>query len=93
MSNPIFPMDLDRDNFDMVRGYSKAIGELMKWMEAETQFDPHKRLIDSVKILDGIGVVAIQIKEAMGNIEAKLQKQIDRLNDIPKELFVQPQNT
>lgn len=93
MSDTIFPMDIDRENFDIVRGYSYAIKELMKWIEDETQFDPAKRHIDSVKILDGIGAACSEIKSAMEKIEAKLQNDINTLNDIPKNLFIQPENT
>ncbi len=83
MSNTIFPMDIDRTNLDQVTGYSKALMELLKWLGAETNFDPAKRHIDSVTILDNIGAASKDITAALLQIG----------NDIPKNLFTQPQNT
>jgi len=83
MSKTIFPMDIDRKDIVAVSGYSRAILDLLDWIKKETDYDPAKRYVDSVKILDGIGEVNKEITKALNAIR----------EDLPTSLFTQPQNS
>lgn len=46
-------------------GYGKLLSQLLKFIEIETDFNPSKRYIDSVKILDMISVASAEIKKEL----------------------------
>jgi len=62
-------------NIDAINAYLKCMTSLLKWIEAETEFNSAKRYIDSVKILDGIGQATKEINELH-------RKELDRLTDV-----------
>jgi len=48
-------------NIDKLSGYSYALSDLLKYMEDITQFDPSKRFVDSVDIINTISETNAEI--------------------------------
>jgi hypothetical protein len=52
--NRFKPSAFAPQNIDAINGYLYCLADLLKYMEDLTEFNPHKRMIDSVDILNAI---------------------------------------
>jgi len=71
--------EIPKDNIDKTFGFSNALSQLLSFVQKETEFNPEKRFIDSVKILDMISGAAAEIK-------IELQNESEKLNQLNKAL-------
>lgn len=75
-------------------GYTLALVDLLKWLEDKTQFDPAKRMINALDVIELIQETNEAIAEIFRGIVAKSNLSSDKVNgflnganDIPDELF------
>ena len=74
---PTFKHDLKKVDgsidINEVGGYTKCLKSLLRFLEEETNFNPDKRFIDSVNILDRITNTNAELSELMREVKSNLQ--------------------
>jgi hypothetical protein len=62
-----------------INGYSKALQHLYKYIAQETQYNPAKRYIDAVPILDAIGEINAEFAQALSEEQKTLNEEINNI--------------
>jgi len=52
-------------DYNGIQGYTNCLGELHKYIESVTQFNPAKRMIDAVPLLDKIAATNDELAEIL----------------------------
>ena len=76
-----FKHNFKSTDIEQILGFQKALGQIFEHLKAKTRFDPAKRYVDSVEILDRIMETNIELsnllKEAQTNLETLKNKIYD----------------
>lgn len=73
------------ENVDKVNGYLYCLQDLLKYMEQLTEFNPSKRFIDSVDILNAITETNAALKEVSKRHETQLTDSFKTRGDLASE--------
>lgn len=76
-----FKHNLSFSEIEQVLGYSKCLGNLYSYIAAKTAFNPEKRMIDAVDLLDTITATNDEITELMKAAKYNLELISSKIND------------
>lgn len=66
-------------NIDEINGYREALEDILSFLKEKTEFNPAKRMVDSVDILDSISETSGKITELYQRAEMELQGAFNEL--------------
>lgn len=71
-----FATPLNETTLNEISGYLAALRGLYQFIETETQFDPNKRYIDSVKLLEAISATTDELQPMMKEYLNEMQNKL-----------------
>ncbi len=67
------PFEYKLDNLTEIRGFTKCMDVVLKYIEEVTQFKPEKRMIDAVPLLDKITATNKELSELLKKESEEIQ--------------------
>ena len=68
-----FKHNLTSDNIEGIQAYGSLLNELLSYVQDATEYNPEKRMIDSVPLLDKISASCAEIKNLLNDAKNKLE--------------------
>lgn len=70
-----FKHNFTEENVEEIMAFSKALSEMLNFIKEKTEFNPTKRMIDAVDILDKIAVTSKELTILLQKAHIRLQNQ------------------